>query len=264
MAYTQYSDGLVIQSRPIRFFLLFVLSFGLDVSAQAWGFEGHQVIASIAETRLSPAARVEVNRLLALEPGETLISISTWADEHRSPQTGVWHYVNFPRGDCTYVPERDCPDGHCVVGAIQKELQILGSNASSEKRLIALKYLVHFVGDIHQPLHAGYKDDRGGNTYQLRAFMRGSNLHAFWDSGLIKSLAEGPIQLATRLAGNGPATAWTVPQAAEESCRIVAEPGFYPGRMVDGVYIGQYIPVMENRLALGGFRLAELLNKLLK
>lgn len=247
--------------------LVVIATLGLLCSsiAHAWGFEGHQVVATIAERHLTPAARAEVNRLLSLEPGgETLASISTWADEHRSPQTGAWHYLNFPRGDCNYVPERDCPDGHCVVSAIDHEAQILGSNAPDQKRLTALKYLVHLVGDVHQPLHAGYRDDRGGNTYQLRAFMLGSNLHAVWDTGLIERTGTQPEQLAARLGGKGPAPAWTASQAAEESCRILGTPGFYPGRLVDGAYVERFTPVMEERLAVGGARLAELLNRVLR
>lgn len=77
-----------------------VFGFGLLLvtpSVWAWGAQGHQVIASLAWAQMTPTARMEVNRLLALEPGETLVSISTWADEHRSPTTAAWHYVNFPR-----------------------------------------------------------------------------------------------------------------------------------------------------------------------
>ena len=158
--------------------------------AQAWGSQGHQVIAGLALSQLTPKARAEVDKLLALEPGKTLVSLSTWADEHRSPATARWHYVNFPRDSCSYLPQRDCPDGQCVVAAIDRQTEVLKSDAPPEKRLNALKYLVHLVGDVHQPLHAGYLDDKGGNTYQLQAFMRGSNLHAFWDSGLIKNLGE--------------------------------------------------------------------------
>lgn len=240
-----------------------LLVLGSHSPALAWGSEGHQVIATLAEQQLSPTARAEVQRLLALEPGATLASVSTWADEHRSPQTAPWHYVNFPRGDCRYEAARDCPDGRCVVEAIQKEAQILGSHAPDEKRLNALKYLVHLVGDVHQPLHAGYQDDKGGNTYQLQAFMRGSNLHAVWDSGLIKYLNEDADTLAARLMGK-PTGPWTPVQAAEESCRIVANPGFYPGRLVDGAYIAQYTPVMEGRLSLAGRRLGELIDQILK
>ena len=232
--------------------------------ALAWGTEGHQVIAIMAEARLTPIARIEVNRLLALEPGATLASISTWADEHRSPQTAAWHYVNFPRGDCTFDSERDCPDGSCVVAAIDRQAKILGSTAPDEQRLKALKYLVHLVGDVHQPLHAGYLDDKGGNTYQLQAFMRGSNLHAVWDTGLIRSLNEDADAMAARLAGNGPTSSWTAAQAAEESCRIVATSGFYPGRLVDGKYVEAFTPTMEGRLRVAGERLADMLNQLVK
>ena len=132
-----------------------------------WGSQGHQIIATIAQSQLTPAARKEVDRLLALVLGATLESVSTWADEHRNPATAAWHYINMPRGNCVYEAERDCPDGRCVVEAIQRQADILQSSASDDKKLLALKYLVHFVGDVHQPLHAGYADDRGGNTYQL-------------------------------------------------------------------------------------------------
>jgi len=158
------------------------------IPAFAWGSDGHKIVALLADAQLTPSARKQVDRLLALEPGSTLASISTWADEHRNPATASWHYVNFPRGDCNYQPERDCPDGKCVVAAIDRQVEVLRTNGDDEKRLNALKYVVHFIGDIHQPLHAGYGDDRGGNSYQLQAFMRGSNLHAVWDTGLIKNL----------------------------------------------------------------------------
>jgi len=135
--------------------------------AKAWGTEGHRLVVLIAEEHISVVARERLNELLAVEPGATLESISTWADEVRSPSTSKWHYVNFPRGSCTYVADRDCPDGQCVVAALERQAAILHSDASSERRLKALKYLVHFVADVHQPLHAGFGDDRGGNRYQV-------------------------------------------------------------------------------------------------
>jgi hypothetical protein len=250
--------------KVIRTIVALALCLTFQIPAHAWGAEGHQVIASLAERGLMPVARAEVNRLLALEPGASLVSVSTWADEHRSPQTAAWHYVNFPRGECRYDPERDCPDGRCVVEAIEKQAQILGSNAPEERRLMALKYLVHFVADVHQPLHAGYQDDRGGNTYQLQVFLRGSNLHAVWDSGLIKSLGMETDALTSQLAAPSQTAKWTPSQAAEESCRIVSTPGFYPGRLVNGDYIGRFTPVMMDRLAMAAARLADLLNRSLK
>ena len=235
--------------------------------AHAWGTEGHHVIALIAHSQLTPKARAEVDRLLALEPGATLASISTWADEHRNPSTAPWHYVNFPRGNCVYDEQRDCPDGRCVVGAIKKEVGILESSASDDKRLTALKYVAHFVGDVHQPLHAGYFDDKGGNTYQLQAFMKGSNLHAVWDTGLIRNLNEEPEAMAARvqkLTAGMPVANLDPVNAAEESCNIVSLKGFYPERLVELPYIQRYTPVMERRLAAAGARLAGVLNAVLK
>ena len=128
---------------------------GFATSVFAWGAQGHQLIAHLAQAQLSATARQNLDLLLAQEPGATLESIATWADEHRSPATGRWHYVNFPRDSCSYDALRDCTDGQCIVAAIDKQTAILASDAPDAKRLTALKYLVHLVGDIHQPLHAG-------------------------------------------------------------------------------------------------------------
>lgn len=167
--------------------------------ALGWGRTGHQIIAEIAAAHIDARTRSEVDRLLALEPGATLASVSTWADEARSPATARWHYLNFPSGTCRYVPERDCPDGHCVVAAIEEQFERLRHGNSDDVRLKALKYLIHLVADIHQPLHAGWGDDRGGNLYQVRAFGRGTNLHALWDTALVERLGPSPSEVAAEL-----------------------------------------------------------------
>jgi hypothetical protein len=236
----------------------------MPLQAFAWGTEGHQVIANLAHAQLTPKARKEVERLLALEPGQTMASISTWADEHRNPSSAAWHYVNFPRDSCTYEAERDCPDGRCVVGAIERQLEVLASNAPDEKRLTALKYVIHLVGDVHQPLHAGYRDDKGGNTYQLQAFMRGSNLHALWDSGLLRSLNEDVESLTEKLRRLPLPTETrdlNIAHVAVESCRIVALLGFYPQRLVGLDYIERFTPTLEQRLVSAGARLAGFINR---
>jgi nuclease S1 len=152
-----------------------------------------------------------------------------------------------------------------VVGAIDKQLAILASNASDEKRLVALKYIVHLVADVHQPLHAGYADDRGGNTYQVQAFGRGTNLHALWDTGLIENTGLDAVAMTAKLLAkqmqNGDFNAAAV---AEESCRIIGTRGFYPKRLVDFSYVERYTPVVEERLSLAGARLAAVLNRLLR
>jgi len=133
----------------------------------------------------------------------------------------------------------------------------------------------HLVADIHQPLHAGYGEDRRGNSYQLQAFMRGTNLHAFWDVGLIRALDQDTEVMTARLAPSSASTsrreelepagrAFSAAQPAEESCRIVAQPGFYPGRLVDQTYIQRFTPIMEQRLQQAGARLAGLINQALK
>ena len=274
--------------------LALVALWGIGATpARAWGVQGHQVVAAIAWQGLSPVAREEATRLLALEPAQTLVSVAPWADERRGPATAPWHYLNFPRGQCRFDAARDCPEGQCVVGAIERQRAILASKGTDLERLQALKYLVHFVADIHQPLHAGYQDDRGGNTVQLRFLMRGSNLHALWDKGLIEQLgldnealiAAAQAQLAARVTnqahvqtqalrpaqfqsqstapappGSGPANAIDM---AEESCRIVAQPGFYPQGDPSPAYVARMTPVLLQRLGLAGQRLAALLNQAL-
>ncbi len=232
----------------------------------AWGTEGHQVIAQIAQSSLTPKATQAINRLLALESEVSLASISTWADEHKSKTTAPWHYINFPQNSCNYIPERDCKNGDCIVKALNKQIKTLKSNNSDQKKLHALKYVVHLMGDIHQPLHAGFGNDKGGNTYQIQAFGKGTNLHSVWDSGLIKNFHESTEQLSTRLLAkrkNTPESLDTNPvNIAIESCRIVQANDFYPQKQVDQAYIHQFTPVLEDRLLLGGQRLAQLLNQI--
>ena len=236
-----------------------------SAGVHAWGSQGHQVVAGLALAQLTPKARAEVDRLLAQEPGETLVSISTWADEHKNPTTARWHYVNFPRDSCNFDAARDCPDGQCLVAAIERQTAVLLSNAPDEKRLNALKYLVHLVGDVYQPLHAGYLDDKGGNKYQLQAFMRGSNLHALWDSGIIKSMTEEPEAMTARLLKRRTAfeiQKWSAMRAAEQSCQIVGVAGFYPERRVGQDYIDRFTPVLEQQLTAAGAGLAAVLNQI--
>lgn len=239
--------------------LVLVACHGL---ALAWGSDAHQLVARIAQAQLSPKAQQGIQALLDQEPGSTLVSISTWADEVRNPATAPWHYLNFPKGDCNYQPERDCPNGSCVVEAINRQVEALKSASDSQKRLMALKYVVHLVGDVHQPLHAGWGEDRGGNSYQLQAFMRGSNLHAFWDSGMIRYFKEQDAGWADSVLKQAVQSAktWQPKDAAQESCQVVREDSFYPPRSVGSEYAEQYRATLTQRLTLAGQRLATLLN----
>lgn len=235
-------------------------------SAWAFGGVGHRLIAELAESQLTPAARAEATRLLALEPGATLASVSTWADENRSLGTAAWHYVNFPRGEpCQYQAARLCIEGNCVVGALEKQVALLASAASDAERLVALKYVVHLVADVHQPLHAGYFDDRGGNSYQLQAFDRGTNLHSLWDTGMAINWPGGEaafkqaVQAAPAPKEQGAPALW-----AEESCRIVGQEGFYPEkRTLEPAYPQRWGATVAQRVQAASQRLATVLNTVL-
>lgn len=233
-------------------------------AALAFGGATHRLIAERAEARLSPAARAEVQRLLALEPGATLVSVATWADENRSLGTARWHYVNFHRGErCAYEPARLCIEGECVVGALEKQIALLAQAGTPDaERLTALKYVVHLVADVHQPLHAGFFDDRGGNSFQLQAYERGTNLHALWDSGLASHWPGGDEAFRAAVnAAPGPAVPGTPVLWAEESCKVVAQPGFYPDeRKLPDSYAPRWGDTLAQRVQAASVRLAQVLN----
>lgn len=243
-----------------------LLASTLSLSAHAWGFETHRMIAGLAELQLTPAARTQVQTLLAQEPGATLSSISTWADESRDRRTGQWHYVNFENSDCKYDAGRYCADGQCVVDAITEQVKLLRSAAPDVERLVALKFVVHLVADVHQPLHAGFGADKGGNLYQLQIFGKGGNLHSLWDTALVVNRPGGSATIRDELSAQIKATAAPADPApldwAIESCKLVAAPDFYPdSRKVDEQYQAAHDADLKARLGAAARRLAAVLNK---
>lgn len=237
--------------------------------AHAWGAKTHEVIATLAQERLTPKAQQMVDELLAQEPGETLVSISTWADRVRSPSTASWHYLNFPRdAGCHYDAARDCQGGSCAVAAVERQVERLKSDPDPKERLTGLKWVVHLVGDLHQPLHAGFADDRGANLFQLQAFGRGTNLHSLWDTGMPVNWPTG-LEGLTAEARAGMAkvkgTKFDPSSWAEQSCRVVTTEGFYPsGRFIEEDYLVTWRPVMTQRVSDAAARLADLLNGLVR
>ena len=126
----------------------------------------------------------------------TLAEVSTWADDIRRqrPSTAPWHYVDIPvhpqYGPPAYDAARDCPDGNCVVAKIDEFAAVLGDKAAPQRdRLEALKFLIHFVADIHQPFHCADDHDRGGNDTHVSFLGRNTTLHALWDTGLLEAAA---------------------------------------------------------------------------
>ncbi|MGH9807625.1 MAG: S1/P1 nuclease, partial [Terriglobia bacterium] len=170
--------------------------------ALAWGPEGHSVVAEIAQRRLSPHAEKMVKRLLGR--GHSLAAVASWADDERSkrPETSNWHFVDMPLSATTYDPQRDCKDdpkkGDCVIAELDRLRNDLRCAKDNDARAEALKFAVHFVGDIHQPLHT-VLEEHGGNGIAVDVFMRGikacsgkcepqhmaSNFHKAWDEDLI-------------------------------------------------------------------------------
>jgi hypothetical protein len=262
-------------SHPLLLTLL--LSAFLPVAAHAWGPKGHRLVAGLASGELTPQARAEVARLLRGEAEPTLAGVSNWADDlrERDPNLGKrsarWHYVNLAEDDCRYRPRAHCPDGDCVIEAIVRQLGLLADRRQPDAvRAQALKFLVHFVGDAHQPLHAGYARDRGGNTVQIQLDGKGTNLHWLWDGEVIASagmnerrylrhLQRMPLPAQARIGIDDPA-AW-----AEASCRIVLRDGFYPSKpKIEPAYFSRWRPTADEQLRIAGHRLASLLNDALK
>lgn len=247
------------------------------LDALAWGQLGHRLVARLAEPQLDPDARAAIAGLLQGEADPTLAGIANWADELRStdPDLGRrssrWHYVNIADPGCAFDAATDCPGGDCVVAALQTQAAILADPAhGDEERRQALKFVVHFVGDVHQPLHAGRGHDRGGNDYQVNWNGKGSNMHSLWDSGLLRSLDLDEDAWLARLQAL-PASTPAVPLPAdtprlwaEHSCRLVDAPGFYPrGHVIGQAYVDAQLPVAEHQLRLAGDHLAAVLNEAL-
>lgn len=271
----------IARPRPLLAGLLCLTLPGLmltPTSAQAWGRIGHRVSARLAEQRLTPQALAAVRALL--EPGESLADASLWADEVRRqrPESGPWHYINVPITAET-VDRARCSDEGCVLSAIDDMRKTLANpQAPLEKRREALRFLVHFVQDLHQPVHVGDRSDRGGNDLQVQFFRKGSNLHRVWDSGLIERHSTDEarwIQEVGELLASPEATVWTggTPQNwADESLAAARAAYRMPGSdtplkagaRLEEAYLDAHLPVVRERLARSSVRLAEILNATLR
>jgi hypothetical protein len=251
----------------------------------AWGVEGHHIVARIALTRLTPETQRAVTTILGTED---FVTISTWADEVRTarPETYNWHFVDIPYGNATYDAARDCAPtekGDCVIAEIERARHVLGDTAQPAiQRSEALKYLVHFVGDMHQPLHAIDNHDRGGNDVHVSGDTpRPTNLHAMWDTGILqrRGLTENAYAqfLIDELQAHPlPASEnrVNVIRWAEDSHRVgAADVYHYPEFAVDrsptgninldDEYVKRAKADIDRQLQLGGVHLAALLNETL-
>jgi hypothetical protein len=200
--------------------LLVVLIASLPAPARAWGCEGHQVVALLAEKHLTPHALAMAKKILAegpIDPSlsryckeggiDALADASTWPDDIRAlrPETAPWHYVDIPLGTKYQDVEKYCdPKEGCVTRAITDQLAILRSaDEEPQKRADALRFVIHFVGDLHQPLHATTNNDEGGNCVPVAFFdalpqlrnpqteSYAPNLHGVWDTNILAKATEG-------------------------------------------------------------------------
>lgn len=255
--------------RPLSFrtmrslMLAFIL---LPCIGHAWGPTGHRVVGLIAEQHLSHKARKAVKAILG---SETLSLASTWMDEVRSDHaydhTRDWHWVTIPDGS-TYAAVEKNPNGD-LVEAIDRMRAVLRSDtASVAGKRTALRFLVHLIGDLHQPLHVGRGDDKGGNDVQVRWMKQGSNLHRVWDSGLIDLQDLSYTELAASLdpVSQAQRALWqsgSVAQWAEENLAYRAR--IYPveaGAELGYAYSYANWPLVREQLLKGGVRLAGMLN----
>ena len=246
---------------------LFLLA--VTAPALAFGPLGHEVVAEVAARALDQATRARVEALFSQDASDALRDGSTWV--HEVPElegygaTGPLHYVNFPRGICRYDAARDCRNGRCVVVAIDHFAAKLRAGGSPAAEREAVKWLVHMVADVHQPLHAAWGDDRGGNTVQLRFRGEGTNLHKLWDSDLIRTrgLRAGRYADALLAAAAQPvASAWREGAAArwaEESCAIARDALYPTPRRIDEAYLLRSLPLLDRRMLEAGLRLAAVL-----
>jgi hypothetical protein len=258
----------------------------------AWGAQGHRLVGSLAAARLTPLARQNVAWLL---DGQSLADVSSWADSLTSDQvqTSYWHYLNIPPDAAGYDRDRDCPKQpgveagsrgdrwrDCVVDRIAYWEERLGdAKLDRADRATALKFVVHFIGDLHQPFHA-LGVGRGGNDVKVRVFGEANcgndparpnpcNLHSVWDSRLItrRNLDDrGYLAALTKLIadkGFGSQPPGTPAQWAEQSFRLAKEALVRSDTNIDEGYYRRHITVIDERLALGGVRLAAVLNRAL-
>jgi hypothetical protein len=256
-----------------------LLFFGAAPELQAWGPRGHRAAAKLAESRLTPRARAIIRELL--EPGESLADAATWADENSREIRGSagWHFVNVPLSARHYDP-RDCRPGGCVVSKISEFWAILKDpNAPRQRRRLALRFFIHLVQDLHQPMHVADRNDRGGNNLQLRyGRYENTNLHQVWDSGLLSQGYRHENELLRDLeilAREPRSRDWLtgrIENWADESLEVGRLAYLVPGTDVtlrSGDAIGREyerinLPRAVERLARSGVRLAALLNEILK
>lgn len=239
-----------------------------ELQKPIWFYLGHRIVADIAMMRLTPHAADAVRDILE---GQSLADASAWADRIRSQRrdTSPLHFVNIPIAASTYVPDRDCPGGQCIIAAIERFTQVVGdSTASRLQRAEALRFVAHLVADLHQPLHVADNADKGGNRTQVRFHGIGTNLHKVWDGELMESVEVDESKYVTRLRARmvslqlAPFERGTVVEWALEGHGIARDVAYQlpVNRTLDIAYVNASLPQVDLALIKAGVRLAKVLN----
>jgi hypothetical protein len=274
------SSGLSVKPSPSaslrRAAAALALTLFVASNALGWGREGHEVVAIIAERHLTARARERVRQILG--PEGSLAAVSTWADEIRPsrPETAPWHYIDIPLNASAIDPARDCLKGDCVTTAITRFVAVLRDNAASaDAKNEALKFVVHFVADLHQPLHCADNHNRGGNDVHVTFFGENANLHSVWDTLLIERIDPDTESYAKRLDDaltdsnitafeNGTVEDWALESHAV--AQKVAYGALHAGETLElgAGYLQTAAPVVDLQLQKAGIRLASILNHALQ
>jgi hypothetical protein len=247
----------------ISLFLLCILS----LSAFGWGPTGHRTTGWIANKYLSKQARKTIERILQ---GQSLAIASTWMDEVRSDSTFDymvdWHWVTIPPGQ-TYDQTAKNPNGDIIQTLERIIAELKSKNLSEAEQAQRIRILIHLVGDIHQPLHVGARDDRGGNDVKVMWFRTESNLHRVWDSDMIDDTKLSYTELAQSLSvpDKDQLQAWqknSVRDWANESQSFQKEVYDINNGKLGYRYSYLYLPIVRQRLLQAGVRLAGILNEI--
>lgn len=258
------------KTKQLYFSLGFAFFIFIPDTVMAWGGLGHKVVAYIAQDSLTNRAKNQINELLALENHKNIVDISTWADKHREDFPEFpFHTVRIPLDASVYNTQRDCLSASrlCVVIGLEQKINLLNDKKSSpQERLQALKLVVHFLGDIHQPLHASAKTG-------VPAVLYGQNLtmHAIWDSQSVDQFGMTPRPLSKQLEINLPNVVQGTPEDwANEGHQIALgyfkplldnTPKGQPIKLQDD-YLRSIAPVVRLRLQEAGVRLGRILNSI--
>lgn len=247
--------------------LLVLVTTLLTNNLYAWGPLGHKIVGEIAQLNLTPKAQIEIKKLL---PNSTLADVSTWADLIKSESqwqvSKPWHFVNLPDGN-TYADIAKDPHGDIISSVNEFINTMKDKNSPNEKKIEALKFIVHLVGDIHQPLHVGRIEDRGGNNIDVTFFNRPMNLHALWDSGLIEHQHLGVKEYAQKLSNQkviNNTDSFSYVDIVKEDMALRAQVYDFKDTNLGEEYFNKNLPALNSRLLLAGKRLAQILNAVFK